>query len=278
MDIRLLALDVDGTLAARGDEVTPRTRDALHRAAGAGLAIVLATGRRHRTTRRVIGSLGLPVPAVCLGGALVKDGGGRTLKAEVFAAHELETVVHLLRRHGQPGIAQRDGTSLGGPDFVVDSALPWNRWLSKYVERNREHTDASDTLDQAPDDVLVVGTYGERETLGAIERDLARLHDGRFASSVVPAALIGEGGWYCEIVPARVSKWQGILYLADTLRVAAEEICAAGDQVNDLPMLSGAGLAVAMGNAPDVVKDHADRVVGRHDEDGLVELVEELID
>ena len=90
--------------------------------------------------------------------------------------------------------------------------------------------------------------------------------------------LIGAGGWYCEIVPARVSKWQGILYLADTLGVAAEEICAAGDQVNDLPMLSGAGLAVAMGNAPDVVKDHADRVVGRHDEDGLVELVEELID
>ncbi len=65
--IRLLALDVDGTLAARTDEITPRTRAALHRAWEAGIEIVIATGRRYRSTRRVITALGLPVRAVVLG-------------------------------------------------------------------------------------------------------------------------------------------------------------------------------------------------------------------
>ena len=64
--IRLMAVDVDGTLAHRGDEVLPATRDALHRAHREGVEVVIATGRRYRTARRVVEALGLEVAVVSL--------------------------------------------------------------------------------------------------------------------------------------------------------------------------------------------------------------------
>ena len=86
MTIRLLALDIDGTLAWRGDEVLPATRAALHRAEERGLHVVIATGRRYRTTCRVIDALGLDVPAVVLGGALVKSGARETVHRAAIPA------------------------------------------------------------------------------------------------------------------------------------------------------------------------------------------------
>ena len=107
-EIRLLALDVDGTLAARADEVTPKTRAALHRAHEAGIEIVIATGRRYRTTRRVIAALGLPVRAVVLGGALVKEEDGSTLHAANFDSAEFASLHDLARRSGHTIVCQLD--------------------------------------------------------------------------------------------------------------------------------------------------------------------------
>ena len=79
-------------------------------------------------------------------------------------------------------------------------------------------------------------------------------------------------GFMCEIAPAGVTKWSGILHLADDWGIAQSEICAVGDDVNDIPMIEGAGLGVAMGNALAPVKAAADRIAPRHDADGLVQV------
>ena len=77
----------------------------------------------------------------------------------------------------------------------------------------------------------------------------------------------------CEIAPFGVSKWSGIMQLADEWGIRPEEICAVGDDVNDIPMIEAAGLGVAMGNALDEVKAAADRIAPSHDDDGLVQVV-----
>jgi hydroxymethylpyrimidine pyrophosphatase-like HAD family hydrolase len=74
-----------------------------------------------------------------------------------------------------------------------------------------------------------------------------------------------------------VTKWSGVLALAREWGIAPAEICAVGDDVNDLPMIRGAGLGIAMGNAQPEVLAAADRIVGRHDEDGLVDVAELLL-
>ena len=81
----------------------------------------------------------------------------------------------------------------------------------------------------------------------------------------------------CELAPAGVTKWSAVRRLASQWGIADSEICAVGDDVNDIPMIRSAGLGVAMGNAVPEVKAAADRIAPTHDNDGLVEVVAWLL-
>ncbi len=85
-------------------------------------------------------------------------------------------------------------------------------------------------------------------------------------------------GFFTEIAPAGVTKWSAIQRLARQWGIAEAEICAVGDDVNDIPMMRAAGLGVAMGNALPSVKAAADRIAPSHDEDGLAEVVAWLLE
>ncbi len=85
-------------------------------------------------------------------------------------------------------------------------------------------------------------------------------------------------GFMCEIAPHGISKWTGLRHLADEWGISPEEICAVGDDVNDIPMIRAAGLGVAMGNAVAKVKEAADRVAPTNDEDGLATVVGWLLE
>ncbi len=85
-------------------------------------------------------------------------------------------------------------------------------------------------------------------------------------------------GYMCEIAPHGVTKWAGICRLAGEWGIRAEEICAVGDDVNDLPMIVGAGLGIAMGNAVDELKAVADHIAPSHDEEGLARVVEWMLE
>ena len=274
--IQLLAVDLDGTLVIAEDQISAPTREALHRLRRAGVELAIATGRRYRKTQGAIGSLGLPVPAVCLGGALVKGKDGRTVHAQVLETSEFRAVASLFREWGHAAVAQRDSQQ-DGPDFVVDESVPWNSPTRDYFERNEEFAERAESLpDQARDDVLVVGAFGELAVLRELERELHRVHPGAFSAHVMPGFF--NEGYYCEVVPSRVSKWVGLQRLGDFLGIPRAGICAVGDERNDLSMISGAGVGVAMGNACEELKRAADWVTGGNDEDGLVGVVERILD
>jgi hypothetical protein len=81
----------------------------------------------------------------------------------------------------------------------------------------------------------------------------------------------------CEIAPAGVTKWSGVTAVAAAWGIAAAEICAVGDDVNDLPMVRNAGLGVAMGNAVADVQAAADHVVATHDDGGIADVADLLL-
>ena len=74
----------------------------------------------------------------------------------------------------------------------------------------------------------------------------------------------------------RVSKWSGLRELARRTGVRDESVWAVGDQVNDLPMIRGAGVGVAMGNAMEKARSAADRVIGDCNSDAIAGLLDEL--
>lgn len=272
--IRLLAVDIDGTLVTDGDVISSATRAALQVAAGR-FAVVLATGRRYRTTREVMAKLDLALPAVCLGGALTKSAAGRTLHAAVFAADDIAVLVDLAHRRDLALVLQRDAHARGGADFVVDASLPWNAATQHYVNVGGTAGETAPDIGVARhEDILVVGCFGEREPLAALEDDVAGLAKS-YETVLVPSQKTP--GWYLEVIAAGVSKWAALRRYADGIGVPERAICAVGDALNDLPMIRGAGLGVAMGNADPAVKAAAAWTTGRNDEDGLVTLIDRLM-
>jgi hydroxymethylpyrimidine pyrophosphatase-like HAD family hydrolase len=81
----------------------------------------------------------------------------------------------------------------------------------------------------------------------------------------------------CEVLRRDASKWSAILHLAELWGVDPTEICAVGDDMNDVPMIRGAGLGIAMGHAPAAVQAAADHVTADHDNEGVALVVDEIL-
>jgi hydroxymethylpyrimidine pyrophosphatase-like HAD family hydrolase len=117
---------------------------------------------------------------------------------------------------------------------------------------------------------------GTKEQMLALERLLCEGLGDDVSTHVLRSPKYS--GFMCEIAPGGVSKWSGICHLAEQWGIGPSEICAVGDDVNDIAMIRGAGLGVAMGNALPEVKAAAHRVAPCHDDDGLVSVVEWLLE
>lgn len=269
---RLLAIDIDGTLVNSRDELTPETRAALARAGKAGVQVVLATGRRYSHTLPLVEPLGIDVPLVTASGALVKDPlDHRTLYRAQFEPEVLLEAVALVDRYGFDPVLCAD-TFAEGFDYYHASHETRTPELAYYLEMNPDRGRVwPELVESPPPDVFGGFVVGTLEQMQELEASLRREMPGKLHTHVLHPPRYK--GFFTEISPVGVTKWSAIQRLAKEWGIEDAEICAVGDDVNDIPMIHAAGLGIAMGNAQPSVKAAADRVAPGHDEDGLVEVV-----
>lgn len=274
---RLLAIDIDGTLVNSRDELTPATRDALVRAGKSGIQVVLATGRRYSRTLHLIEPLGIDVPLVSASGALVKDPSDhRTVFRAEFAPGVLLRTLQTIAQSGFEPVVCGD-TYSEGFDFYRGQEAVRGPELAEYVRMNPESGRIWPGLTESPPaDVFAAFSMGTKEQMLYLESVLHGAVPGKLSTHVLRSPKYT--GFLCEVAPAGVTKWSGVLHLAHEMGVSEREICAVGDDVNDIPMILAAGLGVAMGNALPEVKAAADRIAPTHDEDGLVRVVQWLME
>jgi Cof subfamily protein (haloacid dehalogenase superfamily) len=273
---RLLAIDIDGTLVNSRDELTPPTRCALAEAAGAGIRVVLATGRRYSRTLHLVEPLGIDVPLITASGALVKHPlDHRTLYRAEFAAGVLSRTLAAIDAAGYEPLACAD-TFSEGFDYYQARAHAQGAELAEYLDRNVDFGRLwPNLITDPPPGVFHLFTMGSHAQMLRLQEILQQEISGKLSTHVLRSPKYS--GFMCEILPAGVSKWSGVQRLASGWGIAAAAICAVGDDVNDIPMIQGAGLGIAMGNALPAVKAAADYVVPSHDEDGLVHVVQRLL-
>jgi len=265
--IKMIALDLDGTLALANHAVSPATSEALKALHDDGVEVVIATGRRYRTTRYVIDNLGFEVFAVCNGGALVKDAEQATLHTESFCVADLADAA---RDAGLTLFAQRDAHDLGGADFIIDNRNPWNEMTRLHRERNAEWCDAAD-LSQCDPEFMVAGSFGTLAECQQLAESVEAALPGQYNCIIVPHQ--DTGGYYCEIAQRHVDKWHGLSKLTQHFAIGADQVCAVGDELNDVPMIQNAGHGVAMGNGHADLQALARYVCGHNDADGIVDVV-----
>lgn len=281
--MRLLVLDVDGTLTDSRHEVPETARAAVRRLHEAGVRVMLATGRRYRDTLPVATCLGIDVPLVTASGALVKRPSDHaTLARAEFAPGVLQGVLERVDAAGHEAILYSDSFERGF-DFhcrsLESAALEpgaYGGGLREYLGRNHRLADVVPDLHRSPPEGVFAGfVMGRHEAMAALEARLAAAFPGLLSLHTIKSPRYSE--WMCELAPAGVTKWSGVTTVASAWGIAADEICAVGDDVNDIPMIRAAGTGIAMGNARPEVVAAADVVVGTNDAGGIVDVAELIL-
>ncbi len=258
----LIALDVDGTLLGHGGALSERTVTAIAAASNAGAVLTLATGRDWSMVTWLLEANPALSHALCVNGIEVfhRDG------VELWAAsldHRAATTAVRSMREAIPGLAV--GAGIGG-DFIGEQGI----------------------VDLMPDGVGEVRLVEDiQDHLGPGLRDLVLAHhdhvhdvDGLHGKVSHAVGHMSEldvaytGLPMIEIVPPGAGKHQGLAWLAQYLGIEQRNVVAFGDGQNDLSMLAWAGLGVAMGQAPENVRNVADEVTDHVDADGVAQWIE----
>ena len=272
--VRLVALDIDGTLLRSDKTLSPRTRGALDRARAAGVRLVLVTGRRYPSAHRVAEDLGGEVPLVLHNGALLIER-GRVLLCRPLARQAARTAIAVGRAHGAEPVlhcgVQGEGL------LLVDAHARREGLVGYYLERSRDEVrvvqDVTDALAaEEPLQVMFGGTRAEMEPLhAALAAALGA--DARIERTVYPAS----GVVLLDVIDPGAGKAAALALLQGLWRVSAAETLAIGDNWNDREMVAAAGRGFVMGNAAPELLALGLPVLPTNDEDGVASAIEEHV-
>ena len=290
--VRLVALDLDGPLLSRNNEVTPATREAIARAVAHGVAVVPATGRPLASLPPVVAKLPGIRYAITSNGAAVWDLNSDPLGAVYSryanaAEHTTSEPVCLIRRLMPEETAREafalfqqydgelsvfsDGLCIKTPEGIAKLEARRAQFLS--TEAKQSTTDGRFTV------VRGIESWMARHA-GEIEKLCMFFDSKEKAQDVMPLFLAMPGVEVVqgspdniEVTAAGVDKGEALLALADRLGIPHEQTMAVGDSGNDRAMLEKAGIAAVMANGmPEI------RAIGRLvseadcDHDGVAEL------
>jgi HAD superfamily hydrolase (TIGR01484 family) len=273
---RLIAIDLDGTLLSPKGLVTPRARDAVRSALSAGLLVCFATGRNLAESTTALDAIEHYGTAVFVGGAMVIDTGKKiTLHRQMMQPELAREICGLLEAEGHAVLALVDDGS-AGTHYLASSGIPLDEATVQWMHVAKAMVQHAGRLGEyAHPSTVRIGIASGVDRVLALKEKLIE----RFGSRIVLHNLRVPGYpvEVLEIFDPAVNKWEGVLHVARRHGVLPAQIVAIGDDLNDIPMLRGAGLGVAMGNARDEVKAAADRVIGANEHEGLAEFLEELV-
>ncbi|TDN90924.1 Cof-type HAD-IIB family hydrolase [Microbacterium sp. BK668] len=265
---RLVFVDVDGTLIDHHQQLAPSVPDAISRARGNGHLVLLCTGRSRREIPATVADIGFD-GAITAGGGFVEFGG------EVVAGFPMpgSAVTELVRFFRERDVEY----NFQGFDDVYPSEGLFERVRPLFeadIARNRDAAASRDVkkLEKrmayrgpVPTEGIAKATF-----FGSDAGTFARVRDGlgdRFHVITGTIPYLGEAGG--EVSLPGMHKGAAIARLAERLGVPMTHTIGIGDSHNDVEMLAMCGLGIAMGNAPELVKAHADEVTTGVDADGV---------
>ncbi len=264
MPIRLLAIDLDGTLINDALQMAPRDEEAVKAAVAAGLHVVLATGRMLRSALPYAERLGLHGPMINYQGAVVRDLG----TGEVWYRCELTVAMQ------QRVLAFAEPRDLH-VNVYVDEEI--------YTARARPEADLYAKIARVP--YHVVGPLsrwirgpGTKMVMVELDPERVPLRIAELDAWMAGVATVTRSlQWFVEVVNPEASKSHALAMVAERLHVPRPEVCAIGDNKNDQDMIAWAGLGVAMRTSPPEVKAIARYVTTTPEEAGVADVIERFV-
>jgi Cof subfamily protein (haloacid dehalogenase superfamily) len=262
--IRLVALDLDGTLIGEDLVLRPRVRSAVAAAQAQGVAVTIVTGRMFAAARPFARELAVSGPIVCYQGAAIFDvSSGAVLRQTTVKPDVAREALQWAHDHGVHA------------QCYADDRL--------YVERIDRFSKRYTALARVEPVVVpsLLDAFAERPTIKIVFVDDPEQSEQHL---VALRALLGDRAYltrshvdFVEVVDPAVNKGEALAFVAQHHGVSLDETLAIGDAWNDVPLLDAAAIGIAMGSAPPELRAHADHVVADVAHDGVAEALETYV-
>jgi Cof subfamily protein (haloacid dehalogenase superfamily) len=238
---RLGATDLDGTLLGPNKEISPENFKAVERLRGAGLQMLLASGRRHQNSIRFQRLLGLKGPIIACQGGLIRDGEtGDVLEAHFIPPALVREIVRIGTEAGVQVIYYHLDHLYAGSAH--------DRWLDLYESRVGEKPEAVPSLEQLNGQrALKLVWYGDPKVVHPLRPQLESQFDGK-------VDILSTENENLEFMPPGINKATALAKVIGKMGIDAHEVVTFGDGENDVAMLRWAGLGVAMNHGSNSAK------------------------
>jgi Cof subfamily protein (haloacid dehalogenase superfamily) len=275
MPIRLIALDIDGTLLNSRWEVSPANRAAIAEASRRGIEVALVTGRRYDFAMLVVRQIESPLTMIVNNGAMVRTNDGLT------------QLRHLLRKETARRVLQSTKSWREAASVVFDrpksnqvilESIRWDDSVrSAYYARNRQFLGEASPLESClvedPIQIMFAGALAPMREIEAV------LRAAPFVDQYALAVTLYEERDFSmiDVIHPHVTKGATLAEWAAFRHIKPSEILAIGDNHNDLEMLSFAGIPVVMGNGVPELKARGWHITHSNDEDGVAAAITQFV-
>ncbi|XTZ37177.1 pyridoxal phosphatase [Salmonella enterica] len=267
MTSRVIALDLDGTLLTPKKTLLPSSLEALARAKAAGYQLIIVTGRHHVAIHPFYQALALDTPAICCNGTYLYDyHAKKVLAADPLPVPQAQQLITLLDENEIHGLMYVDNAMLY--EKPTGHVLRTNNWGQTLPPEQRPTFQQVDSLYAAAQEVNAIWKFA------LTDEDTQKLK--QFGEHVEQTlGLACEWSWHDQVDIARSgnSKGKRLTEWVMSQGLSMQDVVAFGDNYNDITMLEAAGVGVAMGNADDTVKAHADVVIGDNTADSIATFI-----
>lgn len=266
-DIRLLALDLDGTLTNSEKHVSHRNKKYIRMAQEKGVKIVLASGRPVIGIRNIADELDL----WSRGGYILAYNGGHIIDCG-SRSNVIKKTIPMEYVHDICSVINKYNVyPLSYDEMGVICENDTDQYVRKEGYNNSIPIMKVESLEKCIEEPVVkFMVVGCPEELNKAYKYLYKLFEGKLN-------VFFSEPYFMEITPLGIEKASALSCLADYMGISKEQIMACGDGLNDIPMLKFAGLAIAMENAYDKTKKVADYVVASNEDDGVAQAIQMFI-
>ena len=256
MQYKAIFSDIDGTLLNSQHQITARTEAAIKNVIGKGIPFIPVSARPPYAITPYTEQLQTQQAIICYSGALILDKNLTALYSVLIEPQDLMRLNQILFAYPQLSINHYSGLDWFSNDLT-------NSWTIQ--ESDITGLKANQLADNLTD-VHKVLVMGEALDIQVLEQKLKE--------KLPHLSIHRSKPEYLEIMNKAATKAKAIRFMEQYLNITAHEVIAFGDNFNDLDMLEYAGLSVAMGNAPDEIKQVAKEVTANNNEDGIALILE----
>lgn len=272
MSVRLIALDIDGTLLDSRWQLSDANRAAVAEASRRGIEVALVTGRRYDFAMPIAHQLSCPLTMIVNNGALIRSATGETHLRHLLDQDTARSVLESTKpwREGAAVIFDRPVQN----QIMLESLREDDSIRYAYYQRNLDHIGIASPLENSltedPIQVMFSGTVAEMRTVESI------LRAADFASGYRLAVTLYEPRDFAmiDVLPADCTKGRALAEWSARRGLHRDQVLAIGDNHNDLEMLQVAGIPVVMANGVPELKTFGWHETLSNDESGVAAAIE----